>query len=267
MTTRGISHNKITADPLNYKEGAVYFNTAKGCLEIGNKFGKGDIVAEKDNYRIFATIAERDAYTAEEGLLCVVDGKFYRYNDGWKEIQIDNYLIVDSLDSIAPKKGQIACVADTLKKYQYDGGEWNEIFYGSQRAVLPEASAEELNRIYQFTGVEPGFTTGYFYQCVADGEAFKWVEMPVQKVFAPINFTKEEANYFADASKAEIAELLENGFSVYGKFEGYFFELQNNQAPYSFAVLIEGVQKVFTVDDTVTYKEFDLNNVWKTWEE
>ena len=53
-----------------------------------------------------------------------------------------------------------------------------------QRSTMPQASADELGNIYQFTGTtDANYTNGYFYKCVSDGQepaTYSWSQVSVQ---------------------------------------------------------------------------------------
>ena len=53
-----------------------------------------------------------------------------------------------------------------------------------QRSTMPQASADELGNIYQFTGTtDANYTNGYFYKCVSDGQepaTYSWTQVDVQ---------------------------------------------------------------------------------------
>ena len=53
-----------------------------------------------------------------------------------------------------------------------------------QRSTMPQASADELGNIYQFTGAtDANYTNGYFYKCVSDGgnpATYSWSQVSVQ---------------------------------------------------------------------------------------
>ena len=52
-----------------------------------------------------------------------------------------------------------------------------------QRSTMPQASADELGNIYQFTGTtDANYTNGYFYKCVSDGgnpATYSWSQVDV----------------------------------------------------------------------------------------
>lgn len=52
-----------------------------------------------------------------------------------------------------------------------------------QRSALPQASEEEVGKIYQFTGTtDANYTNGYFYKCVSDGQepaTYSWEQVDV----------------------------------------------------------------------------------------
>lgn len=53
-----------------------------------------------------------------------------------------------------------------------------------QRSALPQASEEEVNKIYQYVGTtDANYTNGYFYKCVSDGQVpatYSWTAIEVQ---------------------------------------------------------------------------------------
>lgn len=53
-----------------------------------------------------------------------------------------------------------------------------------QRTAMPQASADEAGKIYQFTGTtDANYTNGYFYKCVSDGQepaTYSWTQTNVQ---------------------------------------------------------------------------------------
>ena len=53
-----------------------------------------------------------------------------------------------------------------------------------QRSALPQASEEEVDKIYQYVGTtDANYTNGYFYKCVSDGgnpATYSWVRLDVQ---------------------------------------------------------------------------------------
>lgn len=60
-----------------------------------------------------------------------------------------------------------------------------------QRSVLPQASEEEVGKIYQYIGATDGtYTNAYFYKCVSDGQVpatYSWVRVDAQPAGAQIN--------------------------------------------------------------------------------
>ena len=52
-----------------------------------------------------------------------------------------------------------------------------------QRSTMPQASEEEVDKIYQFTGTtDANYTNGYFYKCVSDGQdpaTYSWEQVNV----------------------------------------------------------------------------------------
>lgn len=54
-----------------------------------------------------------------------------------------------------------------------------------QVTTLPTASANELDKIYQYIGATGTYTNGYFYKCVSDGEVsptYSWEAIQVQAI-------------------------------------------------------------------------------------
>ena len=51
----------------------------------------------------------------------------------------------------------------------------------AQVSTLPAASADELGKVYQYTGATTAdLTNGYFYQCIESGGSYVWIQKPVQ---------------------------------------------------------------------------------------
>lgn len=57
-----------------------------------------------------------------------------------------------------------------------------------QRSALPQASEEEVDKIYQYVGAtDATYTNGYFYKCVSDGQVpatYSWENIKVQEADA-----------------------------------------------------------------------------------
>lgn len=57
-----------------------------------------------------------------------------------------------------------------------------------QRSALPQASEEEVDKIYQYIGTtDANYTNGYFYKCVSDGQnpaTYSWENIEVQEADA-----------------------------------------------------------------------------------
>ena len=57
-----------------------------------------------------------------------------------------------------------------------------------QRSALPQASEEEVDKIYQYVGTtDATYTNGYFYKCVSDGQepaTYSWENIEVQEADA-----------------------------------------------------------------------------------
>lgn len=57
-----------------------------------------------------------------------------------------------------------------------------------QRSALPQASEEEVDKIYQYVGTtDANYTNGYFYKCVSDGQnpaTYSWENIEVQEADA-----------------------------------------------------------------------------------
>ena len=53
-----------------------------------------------------------------------------------------------------------------------------------QRSALPQASEEEVDKIYQYIGTtDANYTNGYFYKCISDGQnpaTYSWTQVDVQ---------------------------------------------------------------------------------------
>lgn len=98
--------------------------------------------------------------------LCSEDGNLYLYN---KNNDVD----------------------ENLGKYRLFSGESSTI----QKEVLPTASVDELNNIYQYIGTTTSdYINGYFYKCVLDTDngIYKWENIEVQKS-SGIEFNNWEA--------------------------------------------------------------------------
>lgn len=59
-----------------------------------------------------------------------------------------------------------------------------------QRSALPQASEEEVGKIYQYVGTtDANYTNGYFYKCVSDGQnpaTYSWSQVDVQPAADPL---------------------------------------------------------------------------------
>lgn len=60
-----------------------------------------------------------------------------------------------------------------------------------QRSALPQASEDEVDKIYQYVGATgANYTNGYFYKCVSDGQVpatYSWVRVDAQPAGVQIN--------------------------------------------------------------------------------
>ena len=62
-----------------------------------------------------------------------------------------------------------------------------------QVAEIPEPSEAQFGKIYQYIGeTTDDYINGYFYECIIEGAAYKWVEKTIQKSNADIS--EEEDN-------------------------------------------------------------------------
>lgn len=74
-----------------------------------------------------------------------------------------------------------------------------------QRSVLPQASEEEVGKIYQYVGATDGtYTNAYFYKCVSDGQTpatYSWVRVDAQPAGVQINDNSTSLTETWSASK------------------------------------------------------------------
>lgn len=86
-----------------------------------------------------------------------------------------------------------------------------------QRSVLPQASEEEVGKIYQYVGTtDANYTNGYFYKCVSNGQTpatYSWENIEVQEADALPDQTGQSGKFLTtDGTDAswETINALEN---------------------------------------------------------
>ncbi len=102
-----------------------------------------------------------------------------------------------------------------------------------QVAEIPEPSETQFGKIYQYIGeTTEDYISGYFYECIIDGAAYKWVEKTVQKSNADIS---EEADNVLEQkvdglyAPKTTAIIYVNALPGYGTIDDYIYRIQNNQ--------------------------------------
>ena len=102
-----------------------------------------------------------------------------------------------------------------------------------QVTELPEPSDTQFGKIYQYIGeTTEDYINGYFYECIIDGVAYKWVEKTVQKSNADISEDddnvleqKTDGLYVSKTTAIIYADALPE----YGTIDDYIYRIQNNQ--------------------------------------
>lgn len=102
-----------------------------------------------------------------------------------------------------------------------------------QVAEIPEPSEAQFGKIYQYIGeTTEDYISGYFYECIIDGAAYKWVEKTVQKSNADIS---EEADNVLEQKtdglyvRKTTAIIYADALPEYGTIDDYIYRIQNNQ--------------------------------------
>ena len=106
------------------------------------------------------------------------------------------------LNPIAGEDNTIYVDLNTNGLYRYDGAIFVKVSSSAESIqvdTMPTASAEELDKIYQFIGTTGTYTNGYFYKCVYDSQTttYDWEEVRTQD-----SYLKNETY-----SKDEIGDL------------------------------------------------------------
>lgn len=102
-----------------------------------------------------------------------------------------------------------------------------------QVAEIPEPSEAQFGKIYQYIGeTTDDYINGYFYECIIDGAAYKWVEKTVQKSNADIS--EEEDNVLEQKTdglyvRKTTAIVYADALPEYGTIDDYIYRIQNNQ--------------------------------------
>lgn len=108
-----------------------------------------------------------------------------------------HYVVVEELPTTG-EEGYIYLVPKATSgtnnyydEYMYINEDWEKIGdteidlsdyqHTMQYAVVPNATADNLGKIIQYTGTtDSTYTNGYYYKCVQDGSTYKWENIQVQ---------------------------------------------------------------------------------------
>ena len=102
-----------------------------------------------------------------------------------------------------------------------------------QVAEIPEPSEAQFGKIYQYIGeTTDDYINGYFYECIIEGAAYKWVEKTVQKSNADIS--EEEDNVLEQKTdglyvRKTTAILFVDALPEYGSIDDYIYRIQSSQ--------------------------------------
>lgn len=102
-----------------------------------------------------------------------------------------------------------------------------------QVAEIPEPSEAQFGKIYQYIGeTTDDYINGYFYECIIEGVAYKWVEKTVQKSNADIS--EEKDNVLEQKTdglyvRKTTAIIYADALPEYGTIDDYIYRIQNNQ--------------------------------------
>lgn len=102
-----------------------------------------------------------------------------------------------------------------------------------QVAEIPEPSEAQFGKIYQYIGeTTDDYINGYFYECIIDGAAYKWVEKTVQKSNADIS--EDEDNVLEQKTdglyvRKTTAILFVDALPEYGSIDDYIYRIQSSQ--------------------------------------
>lgn len=152
-----------------------YFDTLQDLQTAYPTGEAGDwaIVAESDTVYIWDETQQAWVDTDRKGQVTSVNNQ-----TGDVTIRI-NDILPDQTDKSGYVLGTDGFVAGWIKLEQI------------QRSAMPQASEEEVDKIYQYVGTtDATYTNGYFYKCVSDGQVpatYSWVRVDVQPAGAQIN--------------------------------------------------------------------------------
>jgi len=102
-----------------------------------------------------------------------------------------------------------------------------------QVAEIPEPSEAQFGKIYQYIGeTTDDYINGYFYECIIEGAAYKWVEKTVQKSNADIS--EDEDNVLEQKTdglyvRKTTAILFVDALPEYGSIDDYIYRIQSSQ--------------------------------------
>lgn len=102
-----------------------------------------------------------------------------------------------------------------------------------QVAEIPEPSEAQFGKIYQYIGeTTEDYINGYFYECIIEGAAYKWVEKTVQKSNADIS--EEDDNVLEQKTdglyvRKTTAILFVDALPEYGSIDDYIYRIQSSQ--------------------------------------
>lgn len=102
-----------------------------------------------------------------------------------------------------------------------------------QVAEIPEPSEAQFGKIYQYIGeTTDDYINGYFYECIIEGAAYKWVEKTVQKSNADIS--EDEDNVLEQKTdglyvRKTTAILFVDALPEYGTIDDYIYRIQSSQ--------------------------------------
>ena len=134
---------------------------------------------------------------------------------------------------IAGAANTIYISVDTNKSYRYNSSIFVRIDEEEgqivQIATLPTASADNLGKIYEYTGATGTYTNGLFYKCVFDGTNYSWAVVDV-----------------VDTLSASDVTDVKNAFSVspsqYGS-SGIVIDKRGNEYPVGEVIDAQGNKK------------------------
>ena len=135
--------------------------------------------------------------------------------------------------AITGKANVIYISLDTDKTYRFNGSFFVRLDYEEGQIVqidtLPTASADNLGKIYEYTGATGTYTNGVFYQCVFDGTDYSWAVVDVVDTLSTSDVTD-----------------VKNAFNVspsqYGS-SGIVIDLRGNEYPVGVVIDTQGNEK------------------------